>query len=278
LTCDPRIRVLLVHLLLEPSDWQHLTPAKQHLSYAAHFPLLYSHLALLSHYKPDSTQAQEYGHKVYLPLLEEEKKGGETLSWILWMKGKLSMNGLGMKKDEKEGFKFYQIAAEKGNAWGQAAVGHCFMNGFGIGKDEKQGVEWYKLASSQGLARAQNNLGTSYREGRGVRKDENKAVEFYRQAVAQGHATGQYNLGRSYDFGLGGLTLSTKDAFRFYWLSAEQGDEYAQYCVGWAYESGRGVVKNVRKALRWYQLSAKRGEEEVSHKAAKKLKEVAAVC
>lgn len=40
---------------------------------------------------------------------------------------------------------------------------------------------------------------------------------------------------------------------------AEQGDEHAQYLVGFMYDRGQGVSEDPAKAAKWYSLAAKRG-------------------
>lgn len=41
--------------------------------------------------------------------------------------------------------------------------------------------------------------------------------------------------------------------------SAKEGDEYAQYMVGWCFEFGYGCERNLEEALFWYKKSAEQG-------------------
>jgi TPR repeat protein len=41
--------------------------------------------------------------------------------------------------------------------------------------------------------------------------------------------------------------------------AAEQGDAYALYNLGWAYESGLGVSKDRQQAMAWYSKAAEKG-------------------
>tara|TARA_B110000444_G_C18705988_1_gene531329 strand:+ start:318 stop:644 length:327 start_codon:yes stop_codon:yes gene_type:complete len=43
---------------------------------------------------------------------------------------------------------------------------------------------------------------------------------------------------------------------------AKQGDSNAQYVLGYLYERGKGVSKNLKKAAAWYELSAVQGNRQ----------------
>ena len=51
---------------------------------------------------------------------------------------------------------------------------------------------------------------------------------------------------------------------------AEQGDANAQYNLGYMYEQGRGLQKNLREAYRWFYIAHSNG----NHGATEKLKEI----
>ena len=42
--------------------------------------------------------------------------------------------------------------------------------------------------------------------------------------------------------------------------AAEAGDRRAQYCLGVAFEEGRGVPANTRQAVKWYRLAAQQDD------------------
>ena len=86
--------------------------------------------------------------------------------------------------------------------------------------------KWYRLFSAEraerGDAGAQFNLGVRYDKGQGVPQDSKEAVKWYRLSAEQGNADAQSNLGDIYFYGRGGLQ-DYKEAFKWYRLSAEQG-------------------------------------------------------
>ena len=48
-------------------------------------------------------------------------------------------------------------------------------------------------------------------------------------------------------------------ALKSFTLSAEQGNAYAQYSLGYMYENGRGVIQDKDRAHMWYNIAASQG-------------------
>jgi len=74
----------------------------------------------------------------------------------------------------------------------------------------------------------------------------------------KGNALTQYNLGLRYNIGRG-VQKDMKKAIRLYQLSAEQGNANAQNNLGICYKKGIGCVKNTKEAIRLYTLSVAQG-------------------
>ena len=66
--------------------------------------------------------------------------------------------GDGVDKDPKEGFKYFSLAAEQGNANAQFQVGKCYTHGWGVDKDPKEAFKYLSLAADQGYADAQYKI------------------------------------------------------------------------------------------------------------------------
>lgn len=73
--------------------------------------------------------------------------------------------------DYDTAFREYRLAAEQGDAMGQANLGNMYRLGYGVSHDGAEAVRWYRLAAEQGDAAAQANLGTMYKLGEGVPQD-----------------------------------------------------------------------------------------------------------
>ena len=66
-------------------------------------------------------------------------------------------------------------------------LGYLYQTGKGAQKDLKQAIRWYERAADQGEAMAMFNLGNLYRKGYGVSQDESKARALFRRAVDRGN-------------------------------------------------------------------------------------------
>ena len=110
-------------------------------------------------------------------------------------------NGKGIAQNYTEAFKWYQKAAEQGDADAQCNLGRCYEYGNGIDQNYTEAVKWYKKAAEQGYARAQCNLGYCYYHEKGITKNYTEAVKWYQKAAKQGYARAQNNLGLCYELG-----------------------------------------------------------------------------
>jgi len=88
---------------------------------------------------------------------------------------------------------------------------------------------------------------------------EENAVRL-RSLVDADHPAGTREMARLFDTGDGGRLPSHTEAFRLHRCAAELGNVPAMVEVGIAYEAGRGVGVDKRKACRAYGLAADRGD------------------
>jgi len=183
--------------------------------------------------------------------------------------------------------------AAKGDADAQNNLGSAYYNSDGLPKDYAEAVKWWRKSAEQGNADAQYNLGLAYYLGNGVTKDREQAEKWYQKSADQGNALGQYGLGNCYLYGnLGDLWTSDVDnrltAMKWYQKSAEQdympaqynlaglcetyvseiegakwylkaarqGSVAAQYKMGLAYQSGKGVPKDIIDSYAYFYLAA----------------------
>jgi TPR repeat protein len=102
---------------------------------------------------------------------------------------RLYLNGRAGRVSREEAVRLFKLAADQGNADGQASLGEMYEHGLGgLAKDEREAVCLYKLAADQGNADGQANLGRMYATGRGgLAKDEREAARFYKLAADQGN-------------------------------------------------------------------------------------------
>jgi len=120
-------------------------------------------------------------------------------------------------------------------------------------------VRWYQAAADAGDAGGQFKLGLLHARGAGVPRDLTVAVKWLELSAKQGFPAAQYNLGVCWEKGLGTPQKSYQEALKWYQLAAEQKDAAAQKAVGVFYEKGMGVKPDLAEAYKWYALSAADG-------------------
>lgn len=81
----------------------------------------------------------------------------------------------------------FRMAAEKGNAFAQCALGTCYAEGEGVERDFAQAAIWFRKAAEQGHPYGQLALGSCYCHGHGVEKDEKQAAIWFHKAAEQGY-------------------------------------------------------------------------------------------
>ncbi|KAG0257729.1 hypothetical protein DFQ27_004956 [Actinomortierella ambigua] len=147
------------------------------------------------------------------------------------------------------------LAAEKGDAQSQVAIGNRYRHAQGIPRDDKKALAWFSRAAEQGDAEGQFMVGHMYFCGFGVKKNDKLSVEWFRKAAEQGHAAGEYQLGNSYLYGQG---IERDYDTSLYWRekSANQGYPYAQASLGTMYMLGYPFGVDLDRAIYWYGKAA----------------------
>jgi len=117
-------------------------------------------------------------------------------------------------KDLKEAMRYYRLAADKGHADAQCALGAAYSAGDGVNLNHKEALRLYKLAAAQGHAEGQCRLGIAYSIVWDIIEvdkdhevwdilafdvDQNKeAAHLWKLAARQGHREAQFYLGQWY--------------------------------------------------------------------------------
>ena len=164
-------------------------------------------------------------------------------------------------KNFKAAIREFEPLAVSGVAAAQFYIGLMFDNGEGLPQSHQRAMGWYLKAAKQGYAPAQSNLGVIYERGTNVDLSLKEAVSWYRKAAARGYAPAQFNLGLLYYNGRGDILRSYKEAASWYLKAAEQGYAVAQNSVGNMYENGLGLRISLVQAYKWYSLAAEAGNE-----------------
>jgi uncharacterized protein len=90
-------------------------------------------------------------------------------------------------------------------------------------------------------------------------KNYTAAVPVFLEAAKLGNAAAQLQVGWHYEFGKG-VRRNLKEAFRWYLAAAEQGNPLAQCNLATMYETGNGIGENWMQAAHWYLQAAKQND------------------
>ncbi|RHZ70128.1 hypothetical protein Glove_275g42 [Diversispora epigaea] len=90
-------------------------------------------------------------------------------------------------KDEKNAFKWFLEAAEKGYPLAQYYLGDFYEMGYGIDRNKVKAFEWFKKAAGNNCIASQYTLGKCFYEGNGTKKDLINAIYWLNKAKENGN-------------------------------------------------------------------------------------------
>ncbi|WP_255442013.1 MULTISPECIES: tetratricopeptide repeat protein [Corallococcus] len=157
-------------------------------------------------------------------------------------------------------FHAYLMAARAGRVEAMTNAGLHLMYGDGTRKDVREALGWMRKAARLGDDVAAFNLGLFYGKGQDVRQDRRLAERWYRRAMDLGFPPAKGNLATLLYFGRN--KEKWKEAVVLCRALARNGDMAALCTVADAYERGRGVRKNLGKAIQLYKKAAAGGDAE----------------
>ena len=144
--------------------------------------------------------------------------------------GDIYRMGLGLPKDFKRAFHWYQRAAENGDIKSQANLGYCYLSGKGTEVDYSKALKLITNAAEQGNKEASLMLGYCYFYGVGIDEDKHKAVRFLRNAENRNSSNGllYWMLGICSAEGYGGVKKDRAKAYEYFKKGAKFGYVEAQ--------------------------------------------------
>ncbi len=132
---------------------------------------------------------------------------------------------------------------------------------------QKDAFDWEKPVVSRGLGGRtivhedeDDQLRQRYQSGQIAYffGNHSQALAFWKPLAEQGFADAQASLGWLYQAGLG-VERDLAQAHAWYLRAAEQGHAVAQNNLGVMYEKGQGVKADLQRAIAWYRRSAEQG-------------------
>ena len=148
---------------------------------------------LLKAAEKDNVEAQAFLSLLYIGMEEYDK----AMVWArkaaqmdhpqaYFMLGRIYDEGLGVDVNHIEGLKWFEKAADKGDADAQDIVGNILMNSDFIDHDPGKAFKYYQMAAAQEHLEGMMNLGVCYHEGFGTDIDFIAAEMWLRKAADGG--------------------------------------------------------------------------------------------
>jgi hypothetical protein len=129
------------------------------------------------------------------------KLAGQGTTFAMSSLGERYSRGDGVKKDQKEAFRWYSRGAEAGDVLAQRETGLRYLNGNGVAKDPSAAFSWFKKAAEQKDARSMFMVGQIYQKGNGVRKNTSEALRWFERAGSAGDVQAMFELSLAYAVG-----------------------------------------------------------------------------
>ena len=85
-------------------------------------------------------------------------------------------------KDYRKAANSFQKAASLNNVYAQLFGGWCYEQGVGVSKNEKLAFLWYNKAASNKNPEACYKLAMAYLNGNGINQSDKKAIHWYKKA------------------------------------------------------------------------------------------------
>lgn len=160
--------------------------------------------------------------------------------------------------DYEKAFKYYEMAAEQGDATALNNLGSLYFNGIGVPVNYQRAIELFEKAAQAGSSEAALNLGVIYLSGRNASSNAVHAIELFRMSAEKNNVIAKFMLGYAYYNGFG-VAKDLKKSAALIKEAADADFDEAQYILGYMYLNGFGVVKNYENSKKYMQYAMRQG-------------------
>lgn len=155
---------------------------------------------------------------------------------------------------------WYRKAAEDNNALAENNLGFFIEKGIGCEGNIEEAKKWYSKAADQNNSLAIENLGILQLHESQTSALDFRIISLYQRLAKNGNQQAQYFLGYIYCEGKG-ITRNFNEGVKWYREAAKQGNPNAQFQLGELFNQGIGVGKDDKEAVKWYKTAAKNGNK-----------------
>ena len=183
-----------------------------------------------------------------------------------FMVARLTVEGIGRKKDTVEGLRLLEAAAAAGSADAARYLGDLFITDTDFPRDTKKALVYYKRAAELGRGDAYEALGDIFYEGTLVPRDVSYAIELYTEGAREGEEKSREKarrlIERREEFFATAETenQNPEKAYKCYAIAASMGHTPAFIPLASCFEFGIGTKKCRHEAFLWYKTAAETGD------------------
>uniref|UniRef100_A0A6I8NC75 SEL1L2 adaptor subunit of SYVN1 ubiquitin ligase n=1 Tax=Ornithorhynchus anatinus TaxID=9258 RepID=A0A6I8NC75_ORNAN len=148
---------------------------------------------------------------------------------------------------------YFLKAAKAGSTNAMAFLGMMYLEGNAAApQNNATAFKYFSMAANKGNAIGFYGLGLLYFHGKGIPVNYVEAFKYFQKAAEKGWPNAQFQLGFMYYFGLG-VWKDYKLAFKYFYLASQSGQPLAIYYLGEMYASGIGVLRSCQTAVEFYK-------------------------
>ncbi len=168
----------------------------------------------------------------------------------------------------EKAYEYVIQSAEAGYPRAINMIGLMYRHGNHVKKDEETALLWFKKAAELGYGAGYYNMASYYKN---AKKDYVNTAICYEKGASLGHAGCQNGIGVAYENGRG-VPKDLSKAVYWYQKSADQNYDYGCYNLAYAYHHGWGIDQDHKKALYYYEKAAEQGHTASQYTAGKAYK------
>ncbi|XP_053430269.1 protein sel-1 homolog 2 isoform X1 [Nycticebus coucang] len=144
---------------------------------------------------------------------------------------------------------YFLKAAKAGSANAMAFIGKMYLEGNAAApQNNATAFKYFSMAANKGNAIGLHGLGLLYFYGKGVPVNYAEALKYFQKAADKGWPNAQFQLGFMYYSG-SGIWRDYKLAFKYFYLASQSGQPLAIYYLAEMYATGTGVLRSCRTAV-----------------------------
>ncbi|MBZ3886277.1 Protein sel-1-like protein 2, partial [Sciurus carolinensis] len=148
---------------------------------------------------------------------------------------------------------YFLKAAKAGSANAMAFIGKMYLEGNAAApQNNATAFKYFSMAANKGNAIGLHGLGLLYFYGKGVPVNYAEALKYFQKAAEKGWPNAQFQLGFMYYSG-SGVWKDYKLAFKYFYLASQSGQPLAIYYLAEMYATGTGVLRSCRTAVELYK-------------------------